>query len=79
MILENSPSAAGRPRPVIGVSLKLYFGLARTRAWLAEVAALDATLAALPRPMPGAEVPCGQVPGGQVPGGQASGVRIRGG
>ncbi|MGW7244923.1 triose-phosphate isomerase family protein [Streptomyces decoyicus] len=50
MIPENSPSAAG-PRPVIGVSLKLYFGLARTRAWLAEVAALDATLAALPRPV----------------------------
>ncbi|MEU9485301.1 RpiB/LacA/LacB family sugar-phosphate isomerase [Streptomyces decoyicus] len=43
MIPENSPSAASRPRPVIGVSLKLYFGLARTRAWLAEVAALDAT------------------------------------
>ena len=50
VIPENSPSAAG-PRPVIGVSLKLYFGLARTRAWLAEVAALDATLAALPRPV----------------------------
>ncbi|MGW7636508.1 triose-phosphate isomerase family protein [Streptomyces decoyicus] len=50
MIPENSPPAAG-PRPVIGVSLKLYFGLARTRAWLAEVAALDATLAALPRPV----------------------------
>ncbi|WP_405407792.1 triose-phosphate isomerase family protein [Streptomyces decoyicus] len=50
MIPENSPSAAGH-RPVIGVSLKLYFGLARTRAWLAEVAALDATLAALPRPV----------------------------
>ncbi|MET7800017.1 triose-phosphate isomerase family protein [Streptomyces decoyicus] len=50
MIPENSPSAAG-PRPVIGVSLKLHFGLARTRAWLAEVAALDATLAALPRPV----------------------------
>ncbi|WP_244417717.1 triose-phosphate isomerase family protein [Streptomyces hygroscopicus] len=50
MIPENSPSDAGH-RPVIGVSLKLYFGLARTRAWLAEVAALDATLAALPRPV----------------------------
>ncbi|MFD9812203.1 triose-phosphate isomerase family protein [Streptomyces sp. NPDC059080] len=50
MIPENSTSAA-RPRPVVGVSLKLYFGLARTRAWLAEVAALRDALAALPRPV----------------------------
>ncbi|MGW1839014.1 triose-phosphate isomerase family protein [Streptomyces sp. NPDC002067] len=50
MIPENSTSAVG-PRPVVGVSLKLYFGLARTRAWLAEVAALRDALAALPRPV----------------------------
>ncbi|WP_251076562.1 triose-phosphate isomerase family protein [Streptomyces benahoarensis] len=50
MIPENSTSAV-RPRPVVGVSLKLYFGLARTRAWLAEVAALRDALAALPRPV----------------------------
>ncbi|MFF9479847.1 triose-phosphate isomerase family protein [Streptomyces sp. NPDC014733] len=50
MILENSTSSV-RPRPVVGVSLKLYFGLARTRAWLAEVAALRDALTALPRPV----------------------------
>lgn len=50
VIPENSTSAVG-PRPVVGVSLKLYFGLARTRAWLAEVAALRDALAALPRPV----------------------------
>ncbi|MEV0369104.1 triose-phosphate isomerase family protein [Streptomyces sp. NPDC050636] len=50
MIPENSTSVAGH-RPVIGVSLKLYFGLAQTRAWLADVAALDDALAALPRPV----------------------------
>ncbi len=32
-------------RPVIGVSLKLYFGLAETRKWLADVAALAGTAA----------------------------------
>ncbi|MFG2138042.1 triose-phosphate isomerase family protein [Streptomyces sp. NPDC048650] len=50
MIPENSPSAAP-PRPIVGVSLKLYFGLAQTRTWLARVAALDETLATLPRPV----------------------------
>ncbi|MFH8346579.1 triose-phosphate isomerase family protein [Streptomyces sp. NPDC018045] len=44
------PPAAGR-RPVVGVSLKLYFGLAATRKWLADVAALRGALAALPRPV----------------------------
>ncbi|WP_258527909.1 triose-phosphate isomerase [Streptomyces sp. NBRC 110611] len=47
---EDSASALG-PRPIVGVSLKLYFGLARTRSWLAEVAALDEVLTALPRPV----------------------------
>ncbi|SHN21102.1 triose-phosphate isomerase [Streptomyces yunnanensis] len=47
----TAPAARAAPRPVVGVSLKLYFGLARTRAWLAEVAALDAVLAGLPRPV----------------------------
>ncbi len=32
-------------RPVVGVSLKLYFGLAETRKWLADVAALAGTAA----------------------------------
>ncbi|MEU5299680.1 triose-phosphate isomerase family protein [Streptomyces noursei] len=36
---------------MVGVSLKLYFGLARTRAWLTEVAALDAVPTSLPRPV----------------------------
>ncbi|MFJ6748699.1 triose-phosphate isomerase family protein [Streptomyces sp. NPDC091266] len=50
VIPENSTSPADH-RPVIGVSLKLYFGLAQTRTWLADVAALDDALAALPRPV----------------------------
>ncbi len=50
VIPENSTSSV-RPRPVVGVSLKLYFGLAQTRAWLAEVAALRDALTALPRPV----------------------------
>ncbi|WP_235095019.1 triose-phosphate isomerase [Streptomyces sp. A1-5] len=51
--LHHATARAARaaPRPVVGVSLKLYFGLARTRAWLAEVAALDAALTGLPRPV----------------------------
>ncbi len=44
------PPEAGR-RPVVGVSLKLYFGLAATRKWLADVAALQDALAELPRPV----------------------------
>ncbi|ANZ15030.1 Triosephosphate isomerase [Streptomyces noursei ATCC 11455] len=44
-------TAPTAPRPVVGVSLKLYFGLARTRAWLTEVAALDAVPTSLPRPV----------------------------
>lgn len=53
VIPENSTGTTGRaaPRPVVGVSLKLYFGLAQTRTWLAEVAALDAVLAGLPHPV----------------------------
>ncbi|WP_242441101.1 triose-phosphate isomerase family protein [Streptomyces sp. CB02923] len=62
MIPENSTSAAARSsgafgpsgagrRPVVGVSLKLYFGLAATRKWLADVAALQGALAGLPRPV----------------------------
>lgn len=50
VIPENSTSTVA-PRPLVGVSLKLYFGLARTRAWLADVAALDDALRALPRPV----------------------------
>ncbi|MCB5910227.1 triose-phosphate isomerase family protein [Streptomyces pinistramenti] len=50
MIPENSTSTEAT-RPVVGVSLKLYFGLAQTRAWLADVAALNGTLATLPRPV----------------------------
>ncbi|PPK94628.1 triosephosphate isomerase [Kineococcus xinjiangensis] len=36
----------GRPRRLVGVSLKMYFGLARTRAYLADVAALGEHAAA---------------------------------
>ncbi|WP_238783640.1 triose-phosphate isomerase family protein [Streptomyces monomycini] len=46
----HGPPEAGR-RPVVGVSLKLYFGLAATRQWLTDVAALRGALAALPRPV----------------------------
>ncbi|MEU3541754.1 triose-phosphate isomerase family protein [Streptomyces paromomycinus] len=46
----SGPPEAGR-RPVVGVSLKLYFGLAATRTWLADVAALKGALAELPRPV----------------------------
>ncbi|MFH8404039.1 triose-phosphate isomerase family protein [Streptomyces sp. NPDC018019] len=46
----HGPLGAGR-RPVVGVSLKLYFGLAATRKWLAEVAALQDAMAQLPRPV----------------------------
>ena len=35
-----------RPRPLVGVSLKMYFGLARTRSYLADVAALGSHVAA---------------------------------
>ncbi|WP_327359445.1 triose-phosphate isomerase family protein [Streptomyces sp. NBC_01304] len=45
---ERSTAAV---RPLVGVSLKLYFGLAETRQWLAAVAGLDAELALLPRPV----------------------------
>ncbi|MFK0290343.1 triose-phosphate isomerase family protein [Streptomyces sp. NPDC090442] len=48
---HRAADAGAAPRPVVGVSLKLYFGLAQTRAWLGEVAALDPVLARLPRPV----------------------------
>ncbi|MFB6570607.1 MULTISPECIES: triose-phosphate isomerase family protein [Streptomyces] len=53
VIPENATGTAvhAAPRPLVGVSLKLYFGLAETRAWLAEVAALGEVLADLPRPV----------------------------
>ena len=35
-----------RPRPLVGVSLKMYFSLARTRSYLADVAALGPDVAA---------------------------------
>ncbi len=34
-----------RPRPLVGVSLKMYFSLARTRSYLADVAALGPVVA----------------------------------
>ncbi|MFB7634359.1 triose-phosphate isomerase family protein [Streptomyces sp. NPDC056149] len=48
---HHAADADAAPRPVVGVSLKLYFGLAQTRAWLGEVAALAPVLARLPRPV----------------------------
>ncbi|MBL1097736.1 triosephosphate isomerase [Streptomyces sp. 205] len=53
---EPRPAPALRT-PFVGVSLKLYFGLAETRCWLAEVAALADHLSALPRPVDVAVLP----------------------
>ncbi|MGW0736069.1 triose-phosphate isomerase family protein [Streptomyces sp. NPDC002851] len=50
MISEKSMAPGLPVRPLVGVSLKLYFGLVETRRWLADVAELAARLE-LPRPV----------------------------
>lgn len=53
VIPVNSAPSGGTAarRPVVGVSLKLYFGLAETRKWLADVAALSGTAGLADRPV----------------------------